>query len=72
MSTERSSRTLLGERDRVDVLSVGFHPHFKSQIEGLSHLSTPSGGQSAGLALRPSQYVAWPVFTLGIRRHLTD
>ena len=56
----------------MHMLSVGFHPHFKSQTEELSHLSTPSGGQSAGLASRRSQYVAWPVLTLGIRRHLTD
>lgn len=72
MRTERSSRTLQEERNRVDMLLVVFHQHFKSQIEGRSHLSTPSGGQSAGLASRPIQYVTLPVLTLGIRQHLTD
>lgn len=72
MRTERRSRTLLGERDRVDMLSAVFHQHFESQIEGLSHLSTPSGGQSAGLASRPIQYVTLSALIAGIRRHLTD
>lgn len=72
MRAERSSRTLLGERDRVDMLSGVFHQHFESQVEGLSHLSTPSGGQSAGLASRPTQYVTLSVLTVGVRRHLTD